>query len=53
MSLREYVNRRRMRAVNEMIEAQPNLSLTKVMKEVGYKSWNTFYRNYQKYCVQK
>lgn len=53
MSFREYINRRRMRAVKEMIEAQPNVPLTNVMKEVGYKSWNTFYRNYQKYCVKK
>lgn len=50
MSLREYINRRRMRAVHEILEAQPTLPLIKVMSAVGYKSWNTFYRNYMKYC---
>ena len=49
MSLREYINRRRMRAVHEILESQPTLPLIKVMTAVGYKSWNTFYRNYMKY----
>lgn len=53
MSIREYINRRRMREVNEIMENQPKLPLTKVMTMVGYKSWNTFYRNYVKYCMKK
>ncbi len=49
MSLRDYLNRRRVDAVMQMVTEDPGLPLCRAAEKVGYKSWVTFYRAYRKY----
>ncbi len=49
MSLRDYLNRRRVEAAMQMMADDPRLPLSRVAEKVGYKSWVTFYRAYKKY----
>ncbi len=50
LSLREYLNRRRIIRVCEIVKQHAELPLCKIAEMVGYKSWNTFYRAYVKYA---
>jgi AraC-like DNA-binding protein len=50
LSLREYLNRKRIIHACEIIKKHADLPLCKIAEMVGYQSWNTFYRAYVKYA---
>lgn len=49
MSLREYLNRRRVKQALKLQAENPNLPLSKIAVSVGFNCLNTFYRVYYKY----
>lgn len=49
MNLREYINRRRIKEVLQILDKSPRMALNRVAELVGYSSWNTFHRAYVAY----
>ena len=52
-SLREYLNRLRIAVADNIKIDNPSMSLREVSERVGYNSWVTFYRAYNKYSNTK
>lgn len=53
MSLREYLNRKRVKEAVKLHAENPNLPLSKIAVMVGFTCLNTFYRVYYKYIEEK
>lgn len=53
MNLREYVNRLRITIADNIKKENPNITLSKIAERVGYNSWVTFYRAYNRYSTNK
>lgn len=53
MNLREYVNRLRITVADNIKNENPNVSLREISERVGYNSWVTFHRAYNKYSKYK
>ncbi|MBQ8658280.1 MAG: helix-turn-helix transcriptional regulator [Clostridia bacterium] len=49
MSIREYLNRKRISYAIDIVKEHADVPLCKVAEMVGYRSWNTFYRAYERY----
>lgn len=52
MSLREYINRKRIKEAAKIHRENPSLPLSKVAMSVGFTCLNTFYRVYYKYLEE-
>lgn len=53
MNLREYVNRLRITVADNIKKENPNITLSEISERVGYNSWVTFHRAYNKYSTNK
>jgi AraC-like DNA-binding protein len=53
MNLREYVNRLRITIADNIKKENPNITLSEIAERVGYNSWVTFYRAYNRYSTNK